>query len=365
MIGPAPFSVATMGLLSFINNDLSNTSIRGLAKLPHHYLRTITLPCELQILFLTLSHKAAAIFLVLFTCIDTDPHTISNQPVMALVSTVLFDADGCLWVDGCPVPGASETLDSLRANGVRCYVVTNNSNNTRQEIAAKLTARGFNNVTEEMIISAGYVTAGYLLKLGFGDRAREVFVVGETGLVRELEQHGINAHGDEAFDPQIAIPALEIPHSYVAVVAALDQTLTYRKLAIATRIIIENDAWLIGTNCDAADPLGHGIFVPDAMPTIMALEGATGRRATILGKPTMHMFEPLKKLDDVSPEMTMMVGDRLNTDMKFAKVIGAKGTLVLTGVTRREEACRDPDLMPDFICESVADVARLVLNQGG
>jgi ribonucleotide monophosphatase NagD (HAD superfamily) len=70
----------------------------------------------------------------------------------------------------------------------------------------------------------------------------------------------------------------------------------------------------------------------------------------------------LKKVGGVRPEATMMVGDRLNTDIKFAKAIGAKGTLVLTGVTRREEARMYAELEPDFICDSVADIARLVLG---
>jgi HAD superfamily hydrolase (TIGR01450 family) len=241
--------------------------------------------------------------------------------------------------------------------------VTNNSINTRRQIAAKLTARGFNDVTEDMIISAGYVTAQFLLSLGFEDQSRMVFVVGESGLVDELKDHGINACGEESFPAGTPIGELDIPNGFRAVVAALDTTLTYRKLAIATRIIIERDAIFIGTNCDSADPLGHGIFVPDALASIMALEGSTGRKAIVLGKPTPHMFEPLKRAGGVLPENTMMVGDRLNTDMKFARIIGAKGTVVLTGVTTREDALSECENSPDFICDSVADVADLVLKE--
>jgi phosphoglycolate/pyridoxal phosphate phosphatase family enzyme len=282
---------------------------------------------------------------------------------MIPISTVLFDADGCLWVGGTPVPGASKTLDSLRANGIRCCVVTNDSASTRTQLAAKLTSRGFNNVTEDMIISAGYVTAEFLLSLGFSDPSSRVFVVGETGVESDFNAQGITACSDEGFDPQTPIGELKIPSSFRAVVAALDTTLTYRKLAIATRIIIENDAIFVGTNCDSADPLGHGIFVPDALASIMALEGSTGRKATILGKPTAAMFEPLKRGAGVDPQETMMVGDRLNTDMKFAKTIGAKGTIVLTGATSREDAQNEHDNAPDYICESVADVADLVLRE--
>jgi phosphoglycolate/pyridoxal phosphate phosphatase family enzyme len=240
--------------------------------------------------------------------------------------------------------------------------VTNDSSNTREKIVAKVASRGFHAVTEDMIVSAGYTTGRYLLSLGFSDRARQVFVVGEEGLVKELRQQGINAFGSEVFDEKAELHKLDIPHAYGAVVAGVDTTLTYRKLAIATRIVIENDAVLIGTNCDSADPFGNGIFLPDAMPTIMALEGATGRKATILGKPTAQMFEPLRDIAGIRPENTIMIGDRLNTDVKFAKTIGAKSALVLTGATGREDARSDPELIPDFVCESVADISELVFS---
>lgn len=280
---------------------------------------------------------------------------------MKAVETVLFDADGCLWVGPNTVPGAPECLLALQDAGVNVFVVTNNSNNTREEIAQKLRSRGFTNMTSDNVISAGYVTAQYLVAHGFADQSRRVFVLGEPGLIQEMRLHGINACGGDEVDEKKPIQDLFIDPSFGAVVAALDETLTYRKLAIATRIVIENDALLIGTNCDAADPLGNGVFVPDAMPTIMAIEGATGRKAIVLGKPTHFMFEPLRSRGFKS-ENTMMVGDRLNTDIMFAKTIGARGTVVLTGITTRDEALNEMQNQPDYICNSSADVAELVKN---
>jgi HAD superfamily hydrolase (TIGR01450 family) len=94
---------------------------------------------------------------------------------MSGVKTVLFDADGVLWVGDHLIPGAAETMDILREMGVTPYVVTNNPTNTRHEIAAKLMAKGFHNVPEDMIVSAGYVTTQYLLSIGFDDPERRVF----------------------------------------------------------------------------------------------------------------------------------------------------------------------------------------------
>ncbi|KAK8867042.1 p-nitrophenyl phosphatase [Tritrichomonas musculus] len=276
------------------------------------------------------------------------------------IKTVLFDADGCLWVGSKLVPGANEVLNILREDGVNPYIVTNNSNNSREEIVEKLLKKGFSNITKEMIISAGYCTAQYLLSLGFKDPNRKVFVVGESGLIQELKNNGITTLGIDDF-PDEDIEELHIDPSILAVVGALDTTLTYKKLAIGCRIVIENDALLIGTNCDNADPVGPGIYVPDALPTILFLEGSTNRKAIVLGKPTKSMFEPLRALKGIEGKETMMVGDRLNTDIKFSKIIGARGTVVLTGITKMEDAQAAPkDNRPDFIAKSVADVPDIV-----
>jgi ribonucleotide monophosphatase NagD (HAD superfamily) len=108
-------------------------------------------------------------------------------------------------------------------------------------------------------------------------------------------------------------------------------------------------------------PLGHGIIVPDAWPNILALQAASGRTATVLGKPNKLMFEPLRISKNLDKDETIMVGDRLNTDIKFAKNIGVRSVLVLTGVTTRDDADAVPaDERPDFICNSVVDIPNLV-----
>jgi phosphoglycolate/pyridoxal phosphate phosphatase family enzyme len=276
------------------------------------------------------------------------------------VKTVLFDADGVLWVGDRLIPGAAETIDRLREMGVSPYVVTNNPTNTRHEIASKLMDKGFHNIPDEMIVSAGYVTAQYLVSIGFDDPDRKVYIVGEAGLIREMQLNGIKAMGVDDF-PDDDLSDLKIPDDIFAVVVALDRTLTYRKLAIGNRIIVENDALLIGTNCDTSLPLGRGIFVPDAWPNILALQSASGRTATVLGKPSKLMFEPLRISKNLDRSETIMVGDRLNTDIKFAKNIGVRGVLVLTGVTTRDDAeAVGPDEKPDFIENSVADIPELV-----
>lgn len=286
----------------------------------------------------------------------------NNDPSFELkkIKAVLFDADGVLWVGKKIIPGAAETINKLREMNVNPYIVTNNSTSTRHQFASNLMNNGFQDITDDMIVSAGFVTAQYLLDIGFSDQKKKVFIVGENGLVDEMRLNGINALGVDDF-PDDDLSELVIGDDIGAVVVALDRTLTFRKLALGNRVVVENDALLIGTNCDTTLPLEHGIFVPDAMPNILALQTSTGRKAKILGKPSKIMFDPLKKIKKLDPCETLMVGDRLNTDILFAKNIGANSVLVLTGITTRDDArVAEPNQKPDFICDSVANIPDLV-----
>ena len=279
---------------------------------------------------------------------------------MKPIKNVLFDADGVLWTGGTTIPQAPPTITKLREMGLNVFVVTNNPTHTRQAIADKLTGRGFQNVTSDMIISAGYVTAQYLVSHGFKDQRRKVFIVGESGLIQEMRDNGINAIGVDDL-PDDPVEDLKLDPNILACVVALDMTLTYRKLAIGNRVIVENDALLIGTNCDNALPLGNGVLVPDAYPNVLALENSSGRKAIVLGKPSRLMFEPLHTVRGLNADETLMVGDRLNTDIMFSKNIGSRGCLVLTGFTRREDALAvPPEERPDFIEPSVGELPDLI-----
>ena len=279
---------------------------------------------------------------------------------MRPIKNVLFDADGVLWVGGKTIPAAPDSITKLREMGLNVFIVTNNPTHTRQAIADKMTGRGFKNITPDMIVSAGYVTAQYLYSHGFKDKRRKVFVVGEKGLIQELRDNGVNAIGVDDL-PDDPIEDLKLDPTILACVVALDMTLTYRKLAIGNRVIVENDAILIGTNCDNALPLGNGVFVPDAYPNILALQNSSGRKAIVLGKPSKLMFEPLHLLRGLDVGETLMVGDRLNTDIMFAKNIGSRGCLVLTGITTREDAMAVPvEERPNYIVQSIANIPELV-----
>ncbi|EAX91385.1 haloacid dehalogenase-like hydrolase family protein [Trichomonas vaginalis G3] len=279
---------------------------------------------------------------------------------MRPIKNVLFDADGVLWVGGKTIPAAPDAIQKLREMGLNVFVVTNNPTHTRQAIADKMMGRGFKNITKDMIVSAGYVTAQFLVSKGFTNQKRKVFVVGEKGLIQEMRDNGINAIGVDDL-PDDPIENLKLDPSILACVVALDMTLTYRKLAIGNRVVVENDAMLIGTNCDNALPLGNGVFVPDAFPNILALENSSGRKAIVLGKPSPLMFEPLHTVRGLDVGETLMVGDRLNTDILFSKNIGSRGCLVLTGITTREDAMSVPvEERPNYICQSIGNIPELV-----
>jgi ribonucleotide monophosphatase NagD (HAD superfamily) len=118
--------------------------------------------------------------------------------------------DGVLWVGDKLVPGVAEAIDTLQSMDVTPYVVTNNPTSTRHAVSARLMAKCFHNVPDEMIVSPGCVTAQYLLSIGFDDPSRRVFIAREDGLIREMKQNGIAALGVNDFG-DVELSELEIP----------------------------------------------------------------------------------------------------------------------------------------------------------
>ncbi|KAH0786351.1 pyridoxal phosphate phosphatase [Histomonas meleagridis] len=269
--------------------------------------------------------------------------------------------DGVLWTNEEQIPGAVAAIENLQKAGFKTFVITNNSSDTREQISKKLYQIGFHSITQDTIVSSGYITAHYLISKGFLSNNKKVFVVGESGLKKELLQNGINALGEEDF-PDKSLSNINIDKEISAVVVGFDSTLTYRKLGIGNRIIVENDAILIGTNCDKLQPIGNGMFVPDALPIIMALETSSGKKAVILGKPSEQMIFPLEKSTKMERSEMVMVGDNLFTDIKFAKNIGARSVLVMTGVTSKDDLLKVTDscYTPDYVIESVALIPDLI-----
>ena len=143
----------------------------------------------------------------------------------------------------------------------------------------------------------------------------------------------------------------------LAVVAGLDRNVTYEKINQATYLINKGTPF-IGTNPDKSLPTPEG-FAPGAGSILAAIEAATNVQPEIIGKPQPTMFlHALNHLDE-KPENTLVIGDRLETDIAGGQLAGCRTALVLSGVTTKEMAEKwKPG--PDFIAENLNELIEIL-----
>lgn len=267
--------------------------------------------------------------------------------------TFVFDLDGVVYRGKHPLPHAIEVLNLLQDSGRRVFFLTNNSGATRQQYAEKLQSMGVEAQPEQFITSA-WATALYLQRAL--DRGARLFVVGEPGLKQELCAAGFEVV--ESVEPEI--PA--------AVVVGIDRAFSYERLAQAQYAIL-NGARFIATNADATYP-AEDRLLPGAGAMVAAIATATGHKPRIIGKPNPQILQPYIERGQIRPEQTLLVGDRLDTDIALANLLHIPCALVLTGVSTREDvACAPLEQLPQWVLNNLADllgdaVDKLLIHPG-
>lgn len=257
------------------------------------------------------------------------------------VRTFVFDLDGVVYRGEQPLPGAVDTIETLMRLGHQVYFFTNNSTLTRKSYAEKLRGMGIP-ADEDGIMTSGYATALYLVEKGACGAS--VFVVGEEGPRHELKAVGMNLVED----------GLNEKVDYVVV--GLDRKFNYDTLTKAQHAIFSG-AEFIATNRDATYPLEAGLIVPGCGALVAAIEVATGVKPLLIGKPETYAMCKLLELAHASPENSVIVGDRLDTDVLVAKRIGAVSVLALTGVTTEKDLeSAPPELHPDVVVRTLPEM---------
>jgi len=258
------------------------------------------------------------------------------------IDAIVLDMDGVLWRGGDPLDGMTEMFDWLRETETPFALATNNSSRTQADYVAKLTKLGVDWVTEEHIVTSATATAAYLQQ--DYPAGTPVHVFGMDGLRHILTEAGFDTSDEIDGRPEV-------------VVAGIDFEMSYEKLKQAA-LYIRAGAVFIGTNPDKTFPAPEGL-VPGAGSMIAALETATDQTATIIGKPAQPMFDAALQVTDTLPERTLMVGDRLNTDIEGAQAIGMQTALVFTGVTTsRDLSNPDNTTWPDVAYEGLPELLK-------
>jgi len=254
---------------------------------------------------------------------------------------IVFDMDGVIYRGNRPIDGSREVIEYLKERGIPFVFLTNNSTKTPSMYRQKLLSMGID-VPADKIVTSGLATRLYMVK---HMEPGKIFVIGGKGLYEEMERLG---WGTMSLEECREGKWKETKH----VVVGLDPGLTYEKLKYGT-LAIRNGASFIGTNPDTTYPAEEGLY-PGAGAIIASLKASTDREPLIIGKPNEPVYEIVReKLGPV--DEIWMVGDRLDTDIAFAKRFGMKAILVLTGVSTLDDVEKS-EIKPDLVLPSIKEL---------
>ena len=241
---------------------------------------------------------------------------MDNIRRMENIRALLLDMDGVLWRGPQPIGDLPAIFNEITSRNWKVILATNNATASIKQYLEKI--RSFGVYLESwQVINSSQAAARYLSRLH--PHGGSVFIIGEEGLSQILAQVGFT-QSDE---------------SPLAVVVGMDRNLTYQKLARAT-LLIRSGVPFIATNTDRTFPIPEGL-VPGAGSIVAALETASDIQAVVVGKPAPEMYlAALERLGTSIPE-TLVVGDRLETDIAGGQAAGMPVALVLSGVSTRKQ----------------------------
>ena len=251
------------------------------------------------------------------------------------IRTLILDMDGVLWRADEPIGSLPFIFTQFKSKGYKVVLATNNATRSASQYLDKLSGFGVN-LEAWQIVNSSQAAADFLHKKF--PQGGPVYVIGEEGLIGSLEARGFQTTPEGNQD------------TIKAVVVGMDRTLTYQKLLQAT-LLIRSGVPFIATNSDRTFPTPAGL-VPGAGSILAALVAATNIEPEVIGKPSPEIYRIALQRTDSSPRETLVVGDRLETDIAGAQALGCYTALVLSGVTSAEAAAAwlpQPDLiLPDL-----------------
>jgi NagD protein len=251
----------------------------------------------------------------------------------SMPKSYLIDMDGVIVRGSELIPGADAFLDRLHQRNIKFLILTNNPIYTQVDLQHRLQRMGVNLTTDHIYTSA-LATALFLKSQKPGGTA---FVIGESGLTEALHDVGY----------------ILTEHDPDYVVLGETTSYSYSRITQAVRLVSEG-ARFIATNPDPSGP-GEGGLVPACGAIAALIESATGVKPYFVGKPNPLMMRTALRYLNEHSENAIMIGDRMDTDVRVGTESGLETILVLTGVTTREMIDQFP-YQPTRVVNSVADL---------
>ncbi|MBQ9775744.1 MAG: HAD family hydrolase [Lentisphaeria bacterium] len=240
------------------------------------------------------------------------PHELKNK------TAFISDMDGVIYHGNHLLPGAAEFVRLLEERGLKYLFLTNSSERTPRELAEKLFRLGVH-VSPEHFYTSALATADFLSRQKPGC---SVFAIGEAGLTNALYEKDISMN--------------DVDPDYVVV--GESRSYSFERLEKAVQLVLKG-ARLIGTNPDLTGPTERGI-VPATGSLIAPIELSTGKKAYFIGKPNPFMMRRAVKFLNAMSRETVIIGDRMDTDIIAGVEAEVDTVLVLSGVTQKEDIPR-------------------------
>ncbi|GMR47470.1 hypothetical protein PMAYCL1PPCAC_17665, partial [Pristionchus mayeri] len=270
--------------------------------------------------------------------------------------TYLFDADGTLWHVLDPHPGAIDFLRALLEKGKQVFIVTNNAIRSANKALEKLENLGFKGLTEENIVTPNTVLVDYI-KRNPHFMEKSIYLIGTEGLKETLEEElGSECFGvgPDHMPPHELFPhSIDIEREASSVVVSDDPHFSYMKMIKAANYLLDENCGFFITNEDATFHTRSYALPGTGCLTAALRTAVLPRMPEVMGKPGDRMAAFLINRFGIDPSKTLMIGDRLDTDIKFGNENGFDTCWVRTGVHGGEDVKKamegeDPSLIPRF-----------------
>lgn len=249
----------------------------------------------------------------------------------------LFDVDGVIKLSDTLIEGAIELYNYIDSIGGKSIFITNNSTMSNDDYVNYFKNKGFG-VDESNFITALSLTLNYLKENHNNDY---IYVVGTNSLFKELKDNNLNVTSE--YDDNVTL-----------LLVAFDNELNFKKVEDACKLLQTKDITYLATNLDLRCPVDFG-FIPDCGAIVNMIENATNKMPLFLGKPSKKVVEVSLEITGFTKEETLVIGDRLYTDIACGINANVDTCLVLTGEAK-ESDLMNSKIKPTYIFKSVKEL---------
>lgn len=266
-----------------------------------------------------------------------------------LVSKKLFllDMDGTIYLDDNLFESVNNFFRKIREIGGKYVFLTNNSSKNVFDYIKKL--RNFGIIVDESnFFTSSQATALYLSSK-YKDTKKKIYVLGTNSLKKELSSYSLNVVD-------------KLSNDIDCLIVGFDTELTYQKLVDACKILFESkEIEYLATNPDLVCPTSFG-FIPDCGSICKILEITTGKTPLFIGKPNSIMIEYVIEKTGFTKDETIVIGDRLYTDIASGLNAGVTTALVLTGETELEDL-KNTRYIPDLVFNHIKEIYSVIFER--